>query len=295
MVTICFMNDRIVAVDGNYSKGKIIIAAIKDITLEEGSLVNGIINNTDEVLDAIKSLESSMKMKDVRIIIDSSTIHYKKMTAPAIPIQAIHKLILPEFKIYNQQLNNKITDFTFISDNDNHKKAHDILCVAADKELVLSYISLFRSAKIKIKKIVTAPDSVILFSKMINKGLNKNYVIIIPNGNFISVYLFIKDTYFYLTCIRTYNDSGSEEYFQEVASIVSSAIQFSKSINSSQVINDAYIYGFDEDNQAKCSQYISDLGVQVLTTNSLNKYVDNNTSETNLDKYFYNVCALIKM
>lgn len=300
MITLSFLNDRIVALEGRYSSKGIKVKCIKDIELNAGCLVNGRIINPDEVINALVKLrnDKKLKMKKAEVILDSTMIYMRKITVPLLSEKLIRKSINAEFNTYGASHVNepeKNTDYFVLGKDADNKKIFNILCCSMEREMISSYINVLEKAKVKINRIGVSAESAAKFANIVKKDGISNYVVVNTNGRFVTVFIYIDGSYFYSTTVRTYNEAGSEKFFQEMSMAVSAGLQFSKSMNINKEITKAYVFGLSNEDSAKFAEYLSDLNVSVSDNKQLNKFINNKSGIDNPDMYFYNIYGLIEL
>jgi len=295
--TICFLNDKILVLSGMSKGNNVYINCYKTFELSEGSIINGVITNNysiKEVLNKIKA-DKELYFKKVRIVIDSSLIYIKKAVAPKISQSKLNIFVENEFVGLDKKNNELIFDYSIINTNNQTKRNINVVCYATEKSLVKSFIDIFAEEKINILSIDISTNCIIKFASCIKSLAKKTYVIANVDRNNISLILFVDNSYYYSTRARLLSDIGTEDFYQEISSQISSIVQFNKSQRNGFDIEEAYICGLTDIENSICSRYISDLKIRNSSTiifNSIITYSKKMQSMSATD-YVYNIGTLL--
>lgn len=293
--TLCFLNDKISVLKGTQKSKGIFVKAYDSFKLREGSVINGVITDSYNVSDVLSEIKNDRKLfgKNVSVIIDSSLIHTKLAVVPLMNEEKLIGAVKNEFSGIETLGDDYFFDYTVISPK-NAENNGTILCYAIQKNMIKNYIELFGGLKIKLKSIDTALNCVIKYTRSIRELTNKSYIILNVNSSNISSFLFVNGRYYYSSRARLLNEFGTEEYFSELVSHISSIIQFNKSQRNGSEVNEIYISGLDERQISILNGILNELNLTLLSLNIFksNIITGRNIRMTNTGEYIYNIGAL---
>ena len=260
-------NDMIQIVQAQY-EGSFDIKSQTAVELEMGSVVNGVIINKDDLINKLINLKS--KLTKPILVIDSSSIILKRLDIPKMNKAQATELLSYELGVQDVQ-EEYIYDVNFIE----NKNDFFIIGSAVPKNLIESYIDVFKEADIRLSKIDILANSVSKFVS-INKSFEKETFLlnIISSENIVS-FLFEKGKYKLMNRNKIMIDSDSNEYIDELFSKLSSMIQFHKSQKSDYPIVNSYYVGLGKENTKKLDKYVTlyepDINIKemVLPSNKL--------------------------
>ncbi|MFA5657961.1 MAG: hypothetical protein WC900_01610 [Oscillospiraceae bacterium] len=295
--SLCLLNDRIIAVCGREQKSGVFVTAYRSLELSEGSIINGVATDFSEVEASLKKLKDDayMKLKNVTLILDSSLIFMRQAVIPITGKRKTSLIISNEFSDIETGEKNLLKDFSILNKNMREKNA-SVLCYAAEKELIGSYIGLFKKAEISLSKIDISTSCIIKYAKRIQALRGKTYVVSVIGENAAVLYLFVKNQYFYSTRARLLSEPFSDDFYQEISAKLSSMLQFFKSQHSGFDISDVYLCGLDDSQAAKCAFYINDLGIAVSSSAIFDGIISRrkNLNTFSGSDYLYNIGSFLK-
>jgi len=296
--TICFLNDKIIALSGKLKGKHIYINNYRVFDLSEGSIINGVITNNYSIKEVLRKIkfDKTLYFKNVNIVLDSNSIYIKKAIAPNVSKTRITTFVENEFVGFDSKNSEMVFDYSIINPHNDGRKSIDVVCYAIEKSLIKSFIDIFAEEKIKINGIDVSSNCVMKYASKIKKLDKKTYVIANVDRSNIALMLFVDNSYYYSTRARLLADVGTEDYFQEISSHISSIIQFNKSQRNGFNIEDVYICGLNNEENSFCTRYISDLGVSNSSTYILNSIVHYNKmfKSINPPDFIYNLGCLIR-
>lgn len=163
------------------SKTKVKILKTKCEEISETAIINGIITDNLEVTTKLKKLyeENKSSFKNVKLILDSSNILTKKMAVPDLKKWQYEKLVRDELGESITKSEDYIFDYTFVDKKYNQKS---ILACGVSKELISSYVDIFKEINIKLKSIQIGFESIIEYMSLDRKARGKSVVLNILDG-----------------------------------------------------------------------------------------------------------------
>lgn len=263
--TICFLNDKILALSGKFNGKNVYVNSCKVFELSEGSIINGvIINNYDikEVLRKIKSDKTLFFKNKVSIILDSSLIYIKAGNFPVSSKAKMDIFAENEFVGFDSKNTEMIFDYSIIKKSNSKTESTSIVCYAVEKAMVKSFIDIFQEEGIAVSSIDISINCISKFIYNLKFLEKKTYVISNIDKNNITLILFVNNNFYYMTRARLFNDYGTEDFFQEISTNLSSLVQFNKSQRNGFDIESVYICGMTSFENMSCTKYISDLGIE---------------------------------
>lgn len=291
--TICFLNDKIVVLRGKANRKKIKIKSIRSYNLPAGSLVNGNINDENSIKKVLEYYKSaSFKLnKKINAIIYSSSVFVKKINVVRTSNKNLKKIV------GNSYINsdNKSSDLLFdycILDNNKKTNSDEILTFAVENSFIKSYMDIFKRANVKINKLDISTNCMIKLTRNSKKLSGRNYIVVSVNEPDISIYIFVNNKYFYSTKVKLFSSFYTENFYQEIASNISTTIQFNKSQNREIELNNVYVFGLIEDQIEKLKESVSDFKVDICSNDVFGgkkKYKKKANKEINC---VYNIGAL---
>lgn len=265
MITSVYIsNDRIQVLTGDFAKGALDVKSCMYVSLPEKAMANGTIANEVGVKEAIQKLwdKYNLPKKGISLVIDSGTILNKKANVPVLPKSNIQALVQDEFKDVDGYTN-FLFDYVVIEDG--HNADPLVFCNAVSKELIASYIRLFKSLDIQLKSINTSIAAQLAFVN-IHPALNRqNQIIVVADGASLTSVLYIDGKYSFCSRSRLIEPRPSEGSFTEFARALSSLIQFARSENSQKPVQSIYISGLVQGEENLCGRLQSALGCSVST------------------------------
>lgn len=265
MITSVYIsNDKIQVLTGDYAKGALDVKSCMYVSLPEKAVVNGTIANEVGVKEALQKLwdKYNLPKKGISLVIDSGTILNKKAVVPVLPKANIQSLVQDEFKDVDGYTN-FLFDYVVIEDG--HNGDPMVFCNAVSKELVASYIRVFKGLDIQLKSINTSIAAENAFVS-IHPALNKdNEIIIYADGSSLTSVLYMDGKYSFCSRSRLVEQRATEGSFTEFARALSSLIQFARSENSQKPVKSIYICGLLPGEENLCGRLQSALGCPVTT------------------------------
>lgn len=226
------------------------------IELNEGTVVNGVILDIEEVAEKLKKLRS--KVSKAMLIIDSSNIMLKNIVAPKLDRKKTLNIVKNEFAIEEEDY---IYDFTYIA---KEKTKNTLLACAVSAEFIEKYITVFKTAQIKIESIDFAINGLIKYAKKTFDFTQGAHLLNILIDNTMLSALFEDGEYKFSNRNRMINEAGSEESYSEVYSKYSAMVQFNKSQKSEHEISESYYIGIDEISVENYTSYVENIDSSVV-------------------------------
>lgn len=256
MVTIYMTNEAIKVMDAVYNHGKLRVAYTGLFPLPQGCIDDGEILQPQTLKEVLKNLPADCKsrLKDVKLVVDTHHFPLSRLTVPKLSERKIRKYIKGEFSNRFKSEENMLYDYMGL---DSQGKGQSILATAVSESYIDSYLELFDSLKIKVASIDFDVSSVIVFAMVKITPTRENCLMVSLDAEYISVYLFIKGEYYYLSSKKASAKRGSPDFYEEVTNAISTMTQYSYAETQGEPlkriymisINDAEIEAVDELNE----------------------------------------------
>ncbi len=298
--TICFLNDRIIAMSGTLTKNHVHVQNFKVFELSEGSIINGVITNSSSVKSVLKQIkdDASIFSKSISLIINSSLVYIKQATIPNASKSQIITFVKNEFIGIDSNNTEMLFDYSLIKDEKHKEKTNSssIVCYAVEKNMIKGIIELFEEEEITLSSINVSTNCLIKLASAVPSLENKTYAIANVDKNNITLVLFVNNKYYYSTRARLIHDFETEEFFQEISTQLSALNQFNKSQKNGGDISEVFLCGLSQEQSELCSQYISDLGIKNSSTDIFSSVATclNYRLEMNASDFIFNIGAFFR-
>ncbi len=242
-VSVFIENDSIKMLAGNMGKGVLEIVEWRRQPLPPECVVGGAIINEDPVREALAELKKKSRTLSggAGIVINSNNILIKKITAPDIPEKKLFKLVESEFANMAEGRGELLYDYMTLKTTG---ASRELLCAAAEKTFIGSYVSLFTAAGIKIRGINTAAGAL---ANLADTGLvgNKTCVICVADQNTLNSVLFVDGAFAFYNHTRLFSERGTRESFEEIGRTISSLVQFNTAEKKGKTVGEVLFGGLE--------------------------------------------------
>lgn len=232
-------NDQVRILLADLKNGEVKVIKSLKYTLEPGSVINGVLIRTNEILNIIKGNRNFLK--GATVVLNSSNIQIKKIDHPELKGKKLDNYIKKEFSIPD--------DGSLIYGTISRKleNQYRTIFMGVPSELLKSYITLFKEAKIKLGRFEILQNGMAKFVKGKKDLAGQNFVLnLIEGSNLISV-LIEAGEYVLTDRNRLIAEPDTELFLDELLQKLSSMIQFNKSQKSPNLITKSYYVGLDRD------------------------------------------------
>ena len=229
--------------DGNFN-----IKNHINVKLSRGSIINGTILNKEDIQKHLS--EHKEYLKDATLLIDSSGILAKKLELPTLNKKQIQEVLKYELGVQDVK-DEYIYDVNVISGKD----GASVLGCAVPKNLIETYLNMFKEIDVKISRIDIATNAITKFVNSQKDLCNTSFILNIIAGENLISFLFENGKYKLSNRNRLMSNPDSEEYINEIFSKFSSMMQFSKSQKSVFQIEASYYIGLGSEKTEKLKNY----------------------------------------
>lgn len=244
-VSIYLSNNTIRAVVGTKTKDRIKIEEQILKEIPEGSLINGVITNPQELEQELSLFfkEKGLSKKEVYLVVHSSRFVNKQISLPKVKKSRIEEMVIMEFADV-ERYSDAVYDYAFMKENGKSKEnIQDILAVMADRDFVKGYVEIFENIGIKLAGFSNAMSAEVhVFSKL-EQLKNESCIIHILDGNNMESVIWVNGEFKQSTNRRLFNKVGSREFATEVVRHTSTSLQFYESLRLSGKLTKVYLCG----------------------------------------------------
>lgn len=266
----------------------------KRYSLSEGAIINGVITDEFEIKSVLKRL-SEEGYHELNLVIDSSQIISKSITIPKMKKEQIYNVIKDELSSLNENSEELVYDYAYLSPSEESKKAMRILCCAVDRKLIAGYLELFEECNIKIKAI---DFSINILGKLVKELVHTDdgsYLVSMLDGSNLTSVLFEHNSYKLSYRSRIVSSRDTVMFEQEVVSNISNIVQFSKSGENSLPIKNVYFCGLHEEEETVLKRIRENIKIHAeIFPEPASIYVVNKKENFKLDHYILPVGYLLK-
>lgn len=249
---------------GESKNNKLHVAAYYEEQFEEGSILNGIIMNSYALQNTITDMwkKYNLPVKDVRLVVNGSSITTKHMKIPQIAPKNIPGFIRTEFKDLDN-IQNMLIDYSVVVPR-NADGSCSIFAVLSPREFITSYIDLFRESKIELSVIDLQQNAVIKLMKHFKSLIDKTYAVFILDRNTLVECLFSNNDFVMTRRSRIFAAPEEDSFRREIGQHINSIIQFNKSEQTGSDITDIFLCGFPRNGADLTPQYSQNFGINIV-------------------------------
>ncbi|KAF0092358.1 MAG: hypothetical protein FD141_542 [Fusobacteria bacterium] len=232
-------NDQVRILLADLKKGEVKVIKSLQYTLEPGSVINGVLIKTNEILNILKG--NSKLLKGATVVLNSSNIQIKNLDHPELKGKHFDNYIRKEFSIPN--------DGSLIYGSTSRKigKQYKTIFMGVPVDILKSYLQLFKEAKIKLGRFEILQNGMAKFVKNKKDLEGHTFVLNLIEGNNLISVLIEAGEYVLTDRNRIIAEPDSESFIDELLQKLSTIIQFNKSQKSNNEISKSYYIGLDRD------------------------------------------------
>ena len=247
MITSVYLsNNMIQIVQGDKSAKLPNISKVIQEEVLEGSILNGIITNDQELYEQLKEIWSHHQLptKDVELVLNSAKITSKNIIVPNQSPKAIQKLLPLEFTdispteavIYDYAYWNPVKE----------KGMTEILAVTVEESHLQSFVDLFKRLNISLGRITFARTAIHSYLMNIKELSTDANIILMIDGNSLISILWVEGKFSYMDKKRLFVEPGSDGFITEAVRTVSNINQLHSSQKIEAPIKKIYTTGFSD-------------------------------------------------
>lgn len=226
MNTVVYLaNQQIQVVNGTVGEKKIAVNDYYIADAPEGSIINGIVMDSDSFIDFFMDFWKAHKLptKDVILVINSSKFVGQVIEVP--PMKDVKTLEFIDREFTDIKKDDE-TIYGFVPLASTDSKMNRIYAESISPDLIKDYIDLFSAMGISLKAIYSGESSLIGLTDMTVGKQFKTFVLEIADGMNLTTLLWVDGGFYYFNSVRCFHDQGTEDYARDVARSVSQITQF---------------------------------------------------------------------
>ena len=264
-VHVYISNNKIQVLLGSHVKNRLQVQSVCEEPLEEGCILNGIIMNAFSLQNTITQMwqKYNLPSKRVHLVVNGSSVTVKPMKIPQTVPKNIPGLIRTEFRDM-ENIQNLIVDYS-VTNLKNPDGTCSILAVLSTKEFIMSYVNLFKEAKIDLEVIDLVQNCLIKLMKRFKSLQGKTYAVFILDKNMLMQCLFSNDNFVMTRRSRILAEPEDPGFEREIGQNINSIIQFNKSEQTGSDITEFYLSGFPDAAVPLFPRFEENFHVQVRT------------------------------
>jgi hypothetical protein len=208
--------------------------------IEEGVVVNGVINDEDKLIAALEQVTAEYgPIKDAVLVLDTTHIVYKLSVLPAVNKKETMLLIKNEFVNRNMSNAEYIYDYSVIDAPHLQKNQRMIMACAIDKTIIETYKAFFKRTSITLSSIDFSANIVLqamasLKNPLMRHKEGNNAILCIIDHYIVFILHFLANgevSFLRSRILSAENDPG---YFSEIGDVLHSYLQSRKSVNRAE-------------------------------------------------------------
>lgn len=264
-VHVYISNNKIQVLLGSHAKNRLQVQSVCEEPLEEGCILNGIIMNAFSLQNTITQMwqKYNLPAKGVHLVVNGSSVTVKPMKIPQTAPKNVPGLIRTEFRD-TENIQNLIVDYS-VTNLKNPDGTCSILAVLSTKEFIMSYVNLFKEAKIDLEVIDLVQNCLIKLMKRFKSLQGKTYAVFILDKNMLMQCLFSNDNFVMTRRSRILAEPEDPGFEREIGQNINSIIQFNKSEQTGSDITEFYLCGFPDAAVPLFPRFEENFHVQVRT------------------------------
>lgn len=249
--TLYLADDRLLLVKSHANKKLLTIEASWQQQLPQGTILNGIINDTDALLEGLIQLKKQAKLSSakVQLVIDSSQIMAKTLSVPlSLSVKETAGVVRTELSGLDSGDRDLIFDYTELPAT----QQQELLCFGIERSLLDQLTELFEKAGIKLSGITSALSSCVQMVQFLPQLANLSFILCVLDGQTVVTYLFAGGRYLMNARSRLITERGTPAVLGELLGRVSSMLQFSQSNKSAEPAQTVYFCGLEPNEEPGC-------------------------------------------
>lgn len=251
-------NDQVKILLAEFKKGEAKVIKSLEYTLEPGSVVNGVLIKTNEILNILKG--NRKLINKATVVLNSSNIQIKKVEHPELKGSKLDSYIKKEFAIPD--------DASLIYGTTSRKieNQYKTIFMGVPMDIIKSYLELFNEAKLKIGRFEILQNGMAKFVKNKQDLAGQTFVLNLIEGNNLISVLIEAGEYVLTDRSRLLAEPSSDQFLEELLQKISSVIQFNKSQKSPYEITKSYYVGLPRENllQLADKSLARNIGLEVV-------------------------------
>lgn len=246
MSTSIYLSNNIIRIIVGAGSGKN-IEIKKEITrnIPEGSLINGVITNHQDLEEELRTIwkEEQLAVKDVFLVVHSSKFVSKQLTLAGGSKKQLEQMLPLEFSDV-ERYEEAVYDYMLMpKTKSGNKNVEELLGVMAERNFVTEYIELFQRLGIKLSGIINGIGAAVKSLENLKQLNRRSCIVQVVDGANLESILWVEGEYKYSMNRRVFAAPGSREFGTEVIRHTNSVLQFYGSMKMDIPITEMLVCG----------------------------------------------------
>lgn len=275
MITSVFLSNNTVFIACG-AEGKKLPRKARSIIyrMPEGSLLNGMITNEQELTEQLRELwqKEGLPKKNVRLVLESSHFSVKTLDLPPMKRGEIAGVIRREFADM-EQYEEKLYDHAVLQERE--EGGQEALAVMVNRSYIESWQNIFGSIGIALERITVSREAMTRYFASC-RGLKQGaYVLLLLDDMILTSVLWIGGRLVSADRKRMFSEADSEDFYTEIARSVSSIRQFYAGQKTKEKLTKVYLCGFRNEDTAHCQESLDSFDLYMEVQPLQEPYADN--------------------
>lgn len=275
VVTSVFLSNNTVFIAGG-AEGKSLPRHAKSIIyrMPEGSLLNGMITNEQELTEQLRELwrERALPKDHVRLVLESSHFSVKTLAVPKMKEKEVCGVVLREFAEM-EQYEEKLYDHAVFKEIEGG--GQDILAVMVNRSYIEGWQKIFHDIGVELERITVSRETMTRYFASCGQLRQGAYVLILLDDMILTSVLWIDGRLVSADRKRVFSEVGSEEFYTEISRSVSSIRQYYISQKKSGKLSKLFLCGFKEQDVGRCQESLDRFELDMQVESFKEPYADN--------------------
>jgi Tfp pilus assembly PilM family ATPase len=266
MSTVLYLsNQQIQVVVGSAGNQKLAVQQAYTADAPEGTIINGMVMDTDAFVEFIKSFWAQYKLpaKDITLVINSSKFVGKTIELPKLSDSKTLAFIDREFASIRKE-EDEIYAYMPLASSD--KNVRRIYAESISSEFIKEYLDIFGAAGVGIKRICSGESSLISFTNMTVATKYHTFLMVIADNMTLTTLLWVNGSFYQFNNTRCFHERGTEEYAMDVARSVSQIVQFMQAHQIEQRLEAVLLAGIPDVQSGIYQMALSGQGIDIPVT-----------------------------
>lgn len=262
MSTIIYLsNQQIQVLTGQRGSKKVSVKDCFMATAPDGSIINGMIMDTELFVGFLKELWSEKKLpaKDVYLVVNTTKFVGQTIELPVMNDAKTLDYVEREFAELDRG-EERIHGYIPLASSD--KKLQRVYAESITPDFLNDYVEIFNEAGIRIKGIVSGESSIIgLTGATVGRQYN-TFILQIADKMTLSTILWVNGTFYYYNSVRCFHEQGTEDYAIDISRSISQIIQFMQAHQIEYPLEQVVLAGIDGKDMELYQEVVRQQGIQ---------------------------------
>lgn len=262
MSTIIYLsNQQIQVLTGQRGSKKVSVKDCFMATAPDGSIINGMIMDTELFVGFLKELwsQKGLPAKDVYLVVNTTKFVGQTIELPVMNDEKTLDYVEREFAELDRG-EERIHGYIRLASPD--KKLQRIYAESITPDFLNDYVEIFNEAGIKVKGITSGESSIIGLTGATVGRQYKTFILQIADKMTLSTILWVNGTFYYYNSVRCFHEQGTEDYAIDMARSISQIIQFMQAHQIEYTLEQVVLAGIDGKDLELYQEVVRQQGIQ---------------------------------